>query len=256
MTITMVGHSTVLIEIAGTRVLTDPYFGTWGNPAYARREPPAFTREALRDVDLVLLSHNHWDHRDDRFFRLLPRRTPVLVPGRAAWVTRLHGARSAEGLQPWQERRFGELTITAVPARHVATTIGFVIRNRDGGVYFSGDTYYGRWMARIGEQLRPDVALIPVTAYRIPMTMGERGALRAVTDLKPKLVIPIHMGLQPRLPLLRTSGSPGGFARRVREAGLPIRVVVLRPGETWSGEARQTQPDAPATSAATAPAAG
>lgn len=57
MKVTMVGHSAVLIEAAGTRILTDPYFGSWGNPAYARREPPAFTRESLRDVDLVLLSH-------------------------------------------------------------------------------------------------------------------------------------------------------------------------------------------------------
>lgn len=234
MKITMVGHSTVLIEAAGTRILTDPYFGSWGNPAYARREPPAFQREALRDVDLVLLSHNHWDHRDDRFFRMLPPETPVLAPRRAAWMSRLHGARTVEGLRPWQERRFPSLTVTAVPAVHMTATIGFVVHGGARAVYFAGDTYYGRWMARIGGQLRPEIALIPVAAYRIPMTMGERGALRAVRDLRPAVVIPIHLGLQPRLPVLRTGESPGGFERRVREAGLQARVVVLRPGETWS----------------------
>ena len=62
MRITMIGHSTVLIEAGGMKILTDPYFGTWGNPAYKRLAPPARKREELRDVDLVLVSHNHWDH--------------------------------------------------------------------------------------------------------------------------------------------------------------------------------------------------
>jgi N-acyl-phosphatidylethanolamine-hydrolysing phospholipase D len=236
MKITMIGHSTVLIETAGMRVLTDPYFGPRGNPAYARREPPALARDALRDVDLVLLSHNHWDHRDDRFFRALAARTPVVAPARSAWLTRLHGARLVEGMRPWQARPFGSLTITAVPAVHMATTIGFVIQDPAQSVYFSGDTYYNRGMARIGEQLHPDVALIPVATYRIPMTMGEKGALRAVRDLGSAVVIPIHLGLEPRLPWLRTGHSAEGFARRVREAGLPTQVVHLRAGATWQAE--------------------
>jgi L-ascorbate metabolism protein UlaG (beta-lactamase superfamily) len=244
MRITMVGHSTVLIEVGGIRILTDPYFGSWGNPAYARREPPAATREALRDVDLVLLSHNHWDHRDDRFLRSLPARTPVLAPARSTWLTRIHGGRSVIGMTAWQQRPVGALTITAVPAVHMAVTIGFVIQGGERTAYFAGDTYHSRLMARIGEQLRPDVALIPVTTYRIPMTMGEKGALRAVRDLRPAVVIPIHLGLEPRLPWLRTGDSPEGFARRVREAGLPTRVAVLRPGETWRAEPVPTTTDA------------
>ena len=65
----MIGHSTVLIEIAGLRILTDPFFGE-GNLAYRRLCAPARTREELRDVDLVLLSHHHFDHVDGRFLRL------------------------------------------------------------------------------------------------------------------------------------------------------------------------------------------
>lgn len=233
MKITMVGHSTVLIEAAGMRIVTDPYFGTWGNPAYARIEPPAFTREAFRDVDLVLLSHNHWDHRDDRFFRVLSARTPVLAPARSAWLTRLHGARSVTGMRAWQARRVGALTVTAVPAVHTAATIGFVVEGAERPLYFSGDTYYNGSMTKIGERFRPGVALMPVTTYRIPMTMGERGALRAVRALRPSLVIPIHLGLTPRLPWLRRRESPEGFARRVSEAGLATSVVILPPAATW-----------------------
>ena len=71
MKVTMIGHSTVLIEAAGMKILTDPYFGTWGNLAYKRTAPPSRTREELEAVDLVLVSHNHWDHTDSRYFRAL-----------------------------------------------------------------------------------------------------------------------------------------------------------------------------------------
>jgi len=76
----MIGHSTVLIEGAGKRTITDPCFGTWGHLAYRRLAPPALERDQLTDVDLVLLSHNHWDHVDGRYLRSLPTTTPVLAP--------------------------------------------------------------------------------------------------------------------------------------------------------------------------------
>jgi L-ascorbate metabolism protein UlaG (beta-lactamase superfamily) len=76
MKVTMIGHSTVLIEAAGTKILTDPYFGTWGNLAYKRIAPPSETREGLEAVDLVLVSHNHWDHTDSGYFRGLAARFP------------------------------------------------------------------------------------------------------------------------------------------------------------------------------------
>jgi L-ascorbate metabolism protein UlaG (beta-lactamase superfamily) len=246
--ITMVGHSTVVIETAGVRTLTDPWFGTWGNPAFTRLRPPARTREALLDVDLVLLSHNHWDHRDDSFFRALPATTPVFVPGRSAWVSRLHGVRAAQGLRPWEARRFGPLTITAVPAVHMATTIGFVVASPECRVYFSGDTYYGSWMARVGDELRPDIALMPVTSFRIPMTMREEGAVKAVIALKSRVVIPIHRGVQPRLPTMRTKDSAESFARRVREAGLAAEVVILDPGDVWDAPRLSARPDGPPAS--------
>jgi L-ascorbate metabolism protein UlaG (beta-lactamase superfamily) len=253
--ITMIGHSTVLIEAEGRRVLTDPYFGLWGNPAYRRLSPPALPREKLRDVDLVLLSHNHWDHVDTRFLRSLAPGTPVVAPRRSRWLTRLRGAGHVVGMRPWEERRFESLAVTAVPARHIAATIGFVVGSGEGRIYFAGDTYHGAFMGRIGERFRLEAALIPVTTFRIPMTMGEKGALQAVRDLKPRVVIPIHLGLRPRSPLLRTGHSPEGFRRRVAEAALRTEVVMLREGESWRREDREAFRDAlPEPAAAAVPA--
>jgi L-ascorbate metabolism protein UlaG (beta-lactamase superfamily) len=239
MKITMIGHSTLLIEIEGQRVLTDPYFGTWGNPAYARVAPLAKKREELCDVDAVLISHHHFDHMDRSFLRMLaasaPLRNgvPVAAPYWMQWLTPLVcGARHVIGMKPWQEVKLGPLVVTAVPAVHIDVTIGFVMCGEGKQVYFAGDTYYyGSFMKQIGQRFRLDAALMPVTTYRIPMTMGEKDAVRAVRDLRPSVVIPIHEGLRPRSPLMRTDQTPQAFAQRLREAGLESRVVILKEGD-------------------------
>jgi L-ascorbate metabolism protein UlaG (beta-lactamase superfamily) len=230
----MIGHSTLLMEASGTRILTDPYFGVWGNPAYKRLAPPARQREELKDVDLVLVSHNHWDHTDGPFLRSLSHGTPVVAPRRSAWLTRLRGASAVVGMRAWEEKSFGPVKICAVPAYHMATTLGFVVCHEDETVYFAGDTYHGRFMAEIGRRFRLAAALIPVTTFRIPMTMGEAGAVRAARDLDPTVIIPIHLGLRPRPPWLRTGHTPERFARRAAAAGLGAAVVILREGQSWT----------------------
>lgn len=233
MRIRLIGHSTVLFEVCGRRVLTDPWFGTWGNPAYARTAPPAVTREEVGAVDTVLLSHNHWDHTDRRFLRGLGPDVPVVAPRRSRWVTRLKGARRVVGLRPWETWVQGDLRVTAVPALHMATTVGFVLQAPEAVAYFAGDTYCRPWMKDIGRRFSLDVALLPVATYRIPMTMGEAGAVKAARALGVPVVIPIHRDLQPRSPLLRTRQSAEGFARRLEAAGLATHVVILDPGEAW-----------------------
>jgi L-ascorbate metabolism protein UlaG (beta-lactamase superfamily) len=178
MQILMIGHRTVLIETDGQRIVTDPYFGTWGNPAFSRLTPPAKTREELRDVNLVLLSHNHWDHVDSRFFRSLSKNIPVVALNQTTWLTKWQGAQNVIGLKVWESRQFGKLKITAVPASHIAMTTGLVLQSENKQVYFAGDTYYGPFMKEIGNRFQLVAALMPVTTYRLPMTMGEQAAVR------------------------------------------------------------------------------
>lgn len=233
MRITMIGHSTVLIETGGKKILTDPYWGKWGNLAFARLGIPAKSRHELSDVDGVLISHDHWDHVDGKYLRMLGD-TPVIVPNPTRWLIKLFGGRNVSGIAAWESTHIGGVTITAVPAVHLTATVGFVLKSENRQIYFSGDTYYRPFMQDIGREFQLDVALIPVTTYRIPMTMGEKQAAQAVQILKPAVVIPIHLGLRPRSPFLRTDQTPEHFAQRVRESGATTKVVILREGESYT----------------------
>lgn len=233
MHITMIGHSTVLIETAGTKILTDPYWGMWGNPAFARVGVPAKSRQELNKVDGVLISHGHWDHVDGKYLRL-PGDTPVIAPRLTRWRIKLLGGRNVSGIKAWESINIGEIKITAVPAVHLTATVGYVLQSENKRIYFAGDTFYSSFMQKLGRMFQLDVALMPVTTFRIPMTMGEKQAVKAVQVLKPAIVIPIHLGIRPRSPLLRTSQTPEHFAERLERSGAASKVVILREGESYT----------------------
>ena len=206
LTVTWVGHSTALIQIAGRNVLTDPMWGERASPvAFAgpkRWVAPGIAFEALPPIDVVLLSHNHYDHLDDGTVRRLAARDPGAVwavpLGLAAFV-RARGVTRAHELDWWQEVVDGPLVLACTPAQHFSAR-GLGDRNRTlwaswcvgaprRRVFFGGDTGYHPEFARIGARHGPfDVALLPIGAYEPrwfmrPVHMNAEEAVRAFADL-------------------------------------------------------------------------
>jgi L-ascorbate metabolism protein UlaG (beta-lactamase superfamily) len=245
-TITYVGHGTVLIDIDGTRLLTDPFLRNRLGPLVRHGATPApATTDAL---DAVLISHLHRDHADLGSLRRLDRGTPLLVPaGSRGFFDRL-GFTAVTELAPGETARVGALTVAALDADHDgggrrhaqdSRAIGFLV---EGGrrVYFAGDTDFFPGMEDLGPGL--DLALLPVWGWGPNVGEGHltpAGAAGAAAVISPRLAVPIHWGTLYPFGLRRLRGNPlrlpgDEFAARVRELAPHVETRVLSPGESTS----------------------
>jgi L-ascorbate metabolism protein UlaG (beta-lactamase superfamily) len=179
--ITFINHSSFLIRFRDVLVLTDPIFSdrcspvAWAGPRRAR--PPGIALTDLPRPDVVVLSHNHYDHMDLPSLRAINRlHAPQFVTtlGNAPALARI-GIHAAE-LDWWQDLTLGPLHITVTPARHFSARTpfdrnrtlwgGFMLHNAAGQVLFAGDSAAGPHWAAIRTRLgAPDVALLPIGAY-------------------------------------------------------------------------------------------
>lgn len=212
------GHACLLLRVTGRYVLMDPALSERASPLSfygpKRKTPVAAPVEKLPPIDVVLFSHNHYDHLDRATVRKLLRRFPdaqFMVPlGMKSWLER-RGARYIEELDWWQEHQFGDLTFSAVPARHWSMRTfwdrnqslwcGWVVRNADLRFYFSGDSGYSNQFELIGQRLGPfDLAAIPVGAYAprwfmSAQHMDPQQAVTVFSQLRCQKAVPIHWGV-------------------------------------------------------------
>ncbi|MGA7703352.1 MAG: MBL fold metallo-hydrolase [Solirubrobacteraceae bacterium] len=225
------GHATVLIELEGVRLLTDPLLR--GRVAHLRRRAPMPGEELFADLDAVLISHLHHDHLDLASLRRLGRDTPLIVPrGAGSWLEE-RGFRLVTELSVGEVAQVDALQVRAVRADHDARrpggphvdAVGYLVgsppatedepvvgepaegepevdktgegkhtpRGRD--VYFAGDTALYPGMADLTPSL--DVALVPVAGWGPKLGPGHMGPLEAaeaVALMRPRLTIPVHWG--------------------------------------------------------------
>ena len=220
LTITWVGHASLLIQLNGLNVLTDPMWSARASPVQfagpKRWVPPGIALENLPPLDVVLQSHNHYDHLDDYTVRQLARRHPE-----ASWVTPLGLASFVQqrGVQAnavveldwWQEHRVDSLRITATPAMHFSSRgigdrgdtlwCGFALAAANGRrVFFAGDTGFHPDFGEIGARCGPfAVALLPIGAYEPRwfmryVHMNPEEAVEAFRALQARVMVPIHWG--------------------------------------------------------------
>lgn len=182
-TATWVGHSTVLLQVGGRNVLTDPVFSQrafpvqWAGPR--RVMDAALSIDALPPLDVVLLSHNHYDHLDKPAVHRIASAHPEatwIVPLRLGAYIREWGVRKVVELDWWQEAVVDDLRVTATPARHFSARrlgdrnrtlwCGFAFEIGGLRAYFGADTAYHPEFGAIGERCGPfDLVMIPIGAY-------------------------------------------------------------------------------------------
>ncbi|MBI5532344.1 MAG: MBL fold metallo-hydrolase [Deltaproteobacteria bacterium] len=215
--VTFVNHSTVLIQVDGLNILTDPIWSmragplSWIGPK--RRRPPGIRFEDLPPIDVVLISHNHYDHLDiPTIERLVKRDHPRILTGLGnGAVLEAEGMQGATELDWWEvEPVGGDVLVTAVPAQHFSMRglmdhdgtlwAGFVIESHGGPIYFAGDTAWGPHFAQIRDEFGPmRLALLPIGAFEprwimAPVHISPEEAVHAHHVLGAAMSVAIHFG--------------------------------------------------------------
>jgi len=204
--ITWLGHAAFLLRTAEHSVLIDPVWTKWLK-IVKRLSSPVLTPRDLPKIDLVLITHAHFDHLDKRSLRKLPDMPPIVVPWHVGTVVSSLGFERIHEMHTWDTLRHGHLRVTLTPARHWGARVlhdthrgygGFLVEYNDRCVFHCGDSSYFDGFVEIGERCRISAALLPIGAYDTPshrdVHMNPEEALQAFQDLRADTMIPMHYG--------------------------------------------------------------
>lgn len=243
MQVAFAGHSTVLIELDGVRVLTDPLFRS--ALLHLQRHAPLVDLDRFGTPDVLLISHSHLDHLDKRSLRLIDKSVRAIVPSDSVNLLRAQGFSDVTGVRDGDEMEVTGLAVRAVHADHggkrmpwnrPAETIGFIVEGSQS-FYYAGDTDIYDAMADLHPAL--DLALLPVWGWGPKLGEGHLDparAARAVELIVPRVAVPVHWGgylpagMVKRRPELLTD-PPRRFKRLVEAAtSVSTTVELIEPG--------------------------
>jgi L-ascorbate metabolism protein UlaG (beta-lactamase superfamily) len=230
--LTFVGHATVMITTQQTRLVTDPLFerSFYG----LRRAKEAGIHDAdVDDIDLVVVSHAHRDHLSPPSLRRILKDAPIVVPPRCGPLVAKLGFLKIEELAPGKAVHHGDIEIIAVPVRHSGAgslggargACGYIINAPGACIYFAGDTGYFSGFGEIGRRFHPEVALLPIGGYEPASFRDEHlsplDALAAFEDLGARVLVPIAHGSFP-LSYEPLDAPLAWLRREARRRGLPL----------------------------------
>jgi L-ascorbate metabolism protein UlaG (beta-lactamase superfamily) len=249
--LTFIGHSTFFLQMGGQNVVIDPNFARWLF-VLKRLKKPGVRISDLPAIDVVLVTHAHFDHLHRPSLRAIAQETRrrtgrgpiIVVPHHVFDLVSDLGFEDVVELDWWSSYRHGNLTTTHVPSRHWGARVlkdshrgygGYVLRDGKHSVYHAGDTAYFSGFREIGRRLSPEVALLPIGAYNPPQFRNVHtdpsDATRAFLDLNARWMVPMHYGT------FRLSHEPVEeplqlLEKEAKAAGVEDRVVVMQEGVT------------------------
>lgn len=239
--ITWIGHASFLIQFTDLNVLVDPNFANWLF-LLKRIKRSGLKIQDLPPVDLVLLTHAHFDHFHKPTLRRLPHPKIGVMPwGVGDLAHNLGFARIIE-LEWWESFGPKDWRVTLTPSKHWgARTLhdhhrgygGFVLEHQGRKIYHAGDSAYFDGFKEIGQRLAPDIALLPIGAYHPEsfrhVHMGPDEAVRAFQDLKARQLVPMHYGSF-KLSFEAMDEPPRWLQEIARQQNLAEHVRVLEEG--------------------------
>jgi L-ascorbate metabolism protein UlaG (beta-lactamase superfamily) len=204
--LTWIGHASFLVQFSDLNVLIDPNFANW--IFLLKRVRRAGLRiENLPRIDLVLLTHAHFDHFHKPTLRRLPAPKIGVMPWGVGDLARKLGFARVIELQWWESFARGDWKVTLVPTRHWGARMihdehrgygAFVLEHQGRSIFHAGDSAYFEGFKEVGTRFAPEIALLPIGAY-FPESfrhvhMGPDEAVKVFRDLKSKWLVPMHYG--------------------------------------------------------------
>lgn len=240
--ITWIGHASFLIQTPEQSVLIDPNWAKWLK-VIKRIKHPGIELHDLPAIDLVLVTHAHFDHLDRRTLRAVARDQPIAVPENVGNLVHDLGFDRVHEMKHWDTFQLGSLKITLTPARHWGARIlhdshrgfgGFLIEYAGRTILHCGDTAYFDGFKEIGDRSNIEIALLPIGAYEAPtkrdVHMNPEQALQAFLELRAAMMIPMHFGTF-RLSYEPLHEPPQRLLEKALELNLLDKVRLLNEGE-------------------------
>ncbi len=245
-TITYIGHATVLLEMDGVRILTDPLLRN--RVFHLQRRSVPVVASVYQDIDAVLISHLHLDHLDIPSLRMLKKGIHLIVPTGAGELLSRNGFNNIHEIRAGETTNLSLLSIKTIHSKHRSVyppfgpsteSLGYLIHGSKT-VYFPGDTDIFPEMADLANDL--DVALLPVWGWGPnlgPDHMNPQRAAEALTLLHPRIAIPIYWGtFYPKwLGWFRAylmADPPQLFLQAASKRMPQVKVHILTPGSSLS----------------------
>ncbi len=209
--ITLINHATLLIQIGDTNIITDPIYACSIGWIAPRMQKVGIPFKDLPQIDIILISHNDYDHLNTRTLRKLRRQhqSQIIVPLGDAKYAYDAGFTSVIEMKEWETHDHDQLRITCVPAKHKGNRTpfqrnkrlccGYVIESPHNTIYFAGDTGYSTHFKEISSRFLISAALLPIGAYKPhnwfkDIHLNPQTAIQAFMDLKADMLIPMHWG--------------------------------------------------------------
>jgi L-ascorbate metabolism protein UlaG (beta-lactamase superfamily) len=239
--ITWIGHASFLLQFTDLNVLIDPNFANWLF-LLKRVKRTGFKIKDLPPIDLVLLTHAHFDHFNKPTLRRLAHPKIGIMPWGVGDLARDLGFGRVVELDWWESFSQRDWKVTLTPSKHWGARIlrdnqrgygGFVLEHQGRCIYHAGDSAYFGGFKDIGANCRPEIALLPIGAYHPAsfrrLHMGPDEAIKAFKDLHAKWLIPMHFGSF-RLSFEDLDEPPRWLRQLAEKEGLTPKLRVLEEG--------------------------
>jgi len=239
--ITWIGHASFLLQFTDLNVLIDPNFANWLF-LIKRIKRTGLRIEDLPRIDLVLLTHAHFDHFHKPTLRRLPDPKIGVMPWGVGDLAYNLGFGRVIELDWWESFSQRDWTVTLTPSKHWGARVlrdnhrgygGFILEHQGRRVYHAGDSAYFDGFKDIGKSFRPEIALLPIGAYHPAsfrhVHMGPDEAMRVFKELRAKWLVPMHYGSF-RLSFEDMDEPPRWLKRLAKDEGLSHRLKILQEG--------------------------